>query len=210
MSVDNAAAGETMCTISAARSAEIKEKGSRFIARALPVGAVHEAEVHIARIRRSEHAATHHCYAYRIGPGGEESRTADDGEPSGTAGQPIMRQIDGKRLTNIVVVVTRYFGGVKLGTGGLARAYGDAAAAVLSTCRFLEVVPKVRISIRFRYEDTAPVMRIVSRLDAEVIGSRYSDDALLELQIPASHTEAFESAFVEALGGRGEVISVVD
>ena len=128
---------DTYLTIGGYARAEIKIKGSRFIAEAMPVARVEAAEKEIAAVCKREFNATHHCTAYRIGPNGDVFRYNDDGEPSGTAGIPILRQIDGRSLTDTLVVVTRYFGGTKLGTGGLIRAYGDAARQVLETASTL-------------------------------------------------------------------------
>ena len=117
--------------VSARELAEIKIKGSRFIGEVVPASSIEDAEAALGQIRKREYNATHHCWAYRLGVKGDLFRYSDDGEPSGTAGQPILRHIDGLGITNILVVVTRYYGGTKLGTGGLIRAYGEAARLVL-------------------------------------------------------------------------------
>lgn len=182
---------------------ELKVKGSRFIAEAFPVASEDEAAAHIDEVRRREHAATHHCTAYRIGPSGEIFRHNDDGEPSGTAGAPILRQIEGRDLTNALVVVTRYFGGTKLGTGGLARAYSDAASDVLDRIKLIEHVISERVNVSFSYEDTAAAMLTIERLGAKVVGSEYGARTELSLDVPRSRVEAFEDAFADALGGRG-------
>jgi uncharacterized YigZ family protein len=120
---------DTYRTLKEGASATLKVDGSRFLAEAVPVASRDEAEERIAAVRKREHRATHHCTAYRLGPEGDDFRYDDDGEPSGTAGQPILRRIHARDLTNTLVVVTRYFGGTELGTGGLMQAYGDAAEA---------------------------------------------------------------------------------
>ena len=122
---------DTYLTLREGAEAQIKVKGSRFLAEAVPVADEAVAEAALATIRKREYNATHHCTAYRIGPAADLFRFNDDGEPSGTAGQPILRQIEGRELTNTLVVVTRYYGGTKLGTGGLIRAYGEAASLAL-------------------------------------------------------------------------------
>lgn len=118
---------DTFHTIARAAEAEIKVDGSRFLAEAIPVDSRATVASEIEAIREREHKATHHCTAYRLGRDGADARSNDDGEPTGTAGPPILRQIEARDLTNTLVVVTRYYGGTKLGTGGLVRAYGDAA-----------------------------------------------------------------------------------
>ena len=147
---------------------ESKVKGSRFIAEAKRVDSVKDAEAEIAAIRKREYNATHHCTAYRIGSDGHIFRYNDDGEPNGTAGAPILRQIDARQLTNILVVVTRYYGGTKLGTGGLLRAYGEAASEALAAALIEEHVIRTRVRLRFGYADTSPAMHTISRFDVAI------------------------------------------
>lgn len=192
-------------SIREAERAEIKVKGSRFIAEAFPVSSEQEAISRIEQIRRREHAATHHCAAYRIGPAGHLYRHNDDGEPSGTAGVPILRQLEGRELTNVLVVVTRYFGGTKLGTGGLARAYTEAAAAVLDQTKSIEHVISERVNVSFNYEDTTPAMQTIEKFAAKVLDSQYTHRTELTLAVPRSRADTFAEAFVDALGGRGEI-----
>ena len=145
---------DTYFTLGDYARAEIKVRGSRFIAEAIRVERVEDAEAEIAAIRKRAYNATHHCTAYRIGPDGAIFRYNDDGEPNGTAGPPILRQIDTRHLTNTLVVVTRYYGGTKLGTGGLLRAYGDAAAEVLDAAPIEERILRHCLRLRFGYDDT--------------------------------------------------------
>ena len=185
--------------------AEIKIKGSRFIGEAFPVEGESAAEAHIEGIRKREFSATHHCTAYRIGPDADLFRFNDDGEPSGSAGRPILSQIEGRGLTNTLVVVTRYFGGTKLGTGGLVRAYGDAASQALDAAGEKSHVISERLSVSFMYDDTSPAMHVIQKFDAEVVDSSYTDTTELTVEVPRSRVAEFEAAFVDALGGRGEV-----
>ena len=185
-------------------TAELKIKGSRFLAEAVPVASEDEAAAAIAEVRRREHAATHHCTAYRLGPDGATFRAHDDGEPSGTAGAPILRQIDALGLTNTLVVVTRYYGGTKLGTGGLARAYGEAAAEALAAAPIATHVRRAHVRLRFAYADTSPAMHTLGRFGAEVVETRYGEATELVVAVRRSEAEAFAAAFVEALAGRGE------
>ncbi len=196
---------DTYRTIRHGARAEHKVKGSRFIAEVLPVERVEEAEDAIAAVRKREHSATHHCTAYRIGPAGEIFRTNDDGEPSGTAGAPLLRQIDTRHLTGTLVVVTRYFGGTKLGVGGLARAYGEAASRALDAAPVEERIlrERERVRLRFAYDDTAPAMHTLSRYDAEIQATRYSEETELVVGVRRSQVAPFLDAFVNALAGRG-------
>jgi uncharacterized YigZ family protein len=198
--------GDTYRTIARGASADLKDRGSRFIAEAFPVVTEEAAEAEIEAIRKREYNATHHCTAFRIGADGDLFRFNDDGEPAGTGGPPILRQIDGRGLTNTLVVVTRYYGGTKLGTGGLIRAYGDAAAAALDACPILERVTRVTVRIRFSYGDTSPAMHTIGRFDARIRATEYAADTSITLGLRRSQVEAFVRAFTDALGGRGEVV----
>jgi uncharacterized YigZ family protein len=199
---------DTYRTLAETATAEIKVVDSRFIADAFPVESVEAAEAQIESVRAREHQARHHCTAYRIGVEGDTFRYNDDGEPSGTAGPPILRHIDGRELTNTLVVVTRYFGGTKLGTGGLVRAYGDAADAVLDRATIVERIVRTPIRIRFDYADTTPANRVLRQFDTEVQARDFSDVTELTVGVRRSDVEAFQEAFTNALGGRGEVLGV--
>lgn len=185
--------------------AEIKIKGSRFIGEATPVYSKEEAEAVLHTIKKREYTATHHCWAYRIGTEGNVFRFNDDGEPSGTAGPPILRQVDHFEITNVIVVVTRYYGGTKLGKGGLIRAYGDAARSVLEACEVEEKIVRVEVRISFAYDDTSAAMHVINSYDINIVGSEYGNDTSLVLAIRASAVQAFKQAFVDKLRGRGVV-----
>ena len=182
-----------------------KTKGSRFIGEAFPVASEEEAGERIEAVRKREHAATHWCWAWRLGTEGDAFRYSDDGEPSGSAGAPILRQIDARGLTNTLVVVTRYYGGTKLGTGGLVRAYGEAAALVLDAAPVAERIVRVPVRLRFAYDDTSPAMHTVSRFDAEIAEQHYAEDTELVVRVRRSEADALRAAFIDALGGRGTI-----
>lgn len=192
-------------TIRSRTGTEIKIKGSRFIAEAMPVSTEVDAVSEIEQIKKREFSATHHCTAFRVEPDGSIFRYNDDGEPGGTAGLPILRQIDARGLTNTLVVVTRYFGGTKLGTGGLIRAYGDAASEALDAARIDEHVIRVPVVVSFEYGDTSPAMHTVGLFDAEIEDMQYSEKTTLRLAVRRSEVGAFSEAFVNALSGRGNV-----
>lgn len=196
---------DTYRTLATAAHAEVKVRGSRFIGRAFPVGTAEAAEAQIQALRKAEYTATHHCTAYRVGVCGDTFRYNDDGEPSGTAGPPILRQIDKLALTNTLVVVTRYYGGTKLGTGGLIRAYGEAAALVLASATTEERILRDTVTVRFAYADTSPAMHAIGQVDAQIIDTVYADDTAITLAIRQRDTTAFTETFVQALHGRGEV-----
>ncbi len=196
---------DTFKSIRGRAAAEIKIKGSRFVGNALPAATAEAAEAAIAAVRQRAYDATHHCSAYRIGPSCDVFRYDDDGEPSGTAGPPILRQIEARELTDLVVIVTRYYGGTKLGTGRLARAYGEAAGRALDAADVVTQVIFERLHVSFEYDDTSPAMRTIERFGAKVVDSEYSERTDLVLDVPKSRVRAFDEAFVDALGGRGEL-----
>jgi len=196
---------DTYRTITGRPMAETKVDGSRFLAEARAVGSRGEAEAFFEEIRTREHSATHHCTAFRVGRDGDTFHYNDDGEPSGTAGPPILRQIEGHNLTNTAVIVTRYYGGTKLGVGGLARAYGDAARRVLDEALVIENVVRVPIRLRFAYDDTSQARRILDRFDSTVLGRDFTSVTELTVGIRESEVDAFTQAFTNALGGRGDL-----
>lgn len=199
---------DTYRTLADEATATLKREGSRFLAEAVPVPDRAAAEARIATVCKREHKATHHCSAYRVGRENDTFHYDDDGEPSGTAGQPILRRIDGRTLTNALVVVTRYFGGTELGTGGLARAYGDAADAALDRAKIVERVVRTPVRVRFDYDDTRAAQQALRRFDAEVDDSEYTDVTEWTVGVRASEVDAFLEAFRNALSARGEVLSV--
>lgn len=190
-------------TLGAPSTAEFKDRGSRFIAEAVSVQSEDEAQAHLEAVRRREAQATHHAWAYRLGPEGRRFRYHDGGEPTGTAGPPLLRQIDAYELTGVLVVVTRYFGGTKLGTGGLARAYGRAADGALKSASIQKRVKRRCVRITFDYDDTGPARRLVERFGATVEEEHYGERAALEVGVPRSQVDAFRSAFRDVTSGRG-------
>jgi uncharacterized YigZ family protein len=183
---------------------EIKIKGSRFLAEAIPVSSVEEADAALLAIKKRDYDATHHCSAYRIGSDGNTFRYNDDGEPNSSAGLPIYRQIEGRNLTNALVVVIRYYGGTKLGTGGLVRAYGEAASLALDAATVKEIIPRTALRFVFDYDDTSPAMHTISQFDVIVLETSYSERTSMTLGIRTSQVDSFRAVFLEALGGRGE------
>jgi uncharacterized YigZ family protein len=167
-----------------------KEKGSRFLAFAFPVGSVEEVKQHLDHLRKSYHDARHHCYAYRIGEEPGETRYSDDGEPSGTAGKPIFGQIQSFNLTNILIIVIRYFGGIKLGTGGLIQAYRTAAKDALSHGEVITKTWKNQVSIAFSYEHMNDVMHIIKEEGLSPLDQDFQLDCHLALEIRKTKTDS--------------------
>ena len=179
-----------------------KVKGSRFIATVAPLVSTDEITGIVERLRNDYPAANHHCWAYRRGTGRDDFRYSDDGEPSGSAGRPILQQIDGHGVTDTLVVVTRIFGGTKLGVGGLVRAYGAAAGEVLDRVEIREVIPVRRIRLRFAYEQTGAVSGLLVAAGLEPSGSDYGESVTLELEVPEEQVEGFLADLGERTAGR--------
>ncbi len=194
-------------TIDRAAVAETKVKGSRFIARAILAGTVEEARTHLEQVRKQEHAATHNCYAYIVGVPRENARYkySDDGEPSGTAGKPIYDVIGGSNLTNVLLVVTRYFGGTKLGTGGLVKAYSEAAALALkkSGTRQQFITDRLKVQIDFSTYDH--LKKTADRLGAIEVETDFSDKVRLILEIRQSRTEQLAAEISELSKGKARI-----
>ncbi|MBP1656213.1 MAG: hypothetical protein H6Q31_814 [Bacteroidetes bacterium] len=195
---------DTYTTIEHRCRCETKVQGSRFIADVFPVGERVQAEEALEDIRKTLHDATHHCYAYRIGKKGEMYRLHDDGEPGGTAGRPILAAIDRHGLTDVLVIVTRYFGGTKLGVGGLARAYGDAAEQALREAGERICYLTEPCTVRFAHAHTAAVMRIVSQLHARIVETKYDEQVLMTLEIRRSLAARLRDELTGALRGQVE------
>lgn len=175
-----------------------KEKGSRFIAIAVPVGSVDEVKSQLERLRKLYHDARHHCFAYRLGEEPFEYRYNDDGEPSGTAGKPIYGQIQSFELTNILIVVIRYFGGVKLGTGGLIQAYRSAARDSVNNGEIITKTWKAVFEIRFNYPRMNDVMRIIKDENLRIIRQDSKETYCILLEINKSNLEAVKKKFLSS------------
>ncbi len=155
-------------TIGSPGMAEFKDRGSKFIAYAFPVQSIPDFKKCIESVKKEHPKATHHCFAYRLGLDGNVFRVNDNGEPSGTAGKPILGQIDSKQLTDILIVVVRYFGGTLLGVPGLINAYKNAAALVLQTTPIVQKPIEIRYSLQFDYTVMNEVMHIIKQYNASV------------------------------------------
>jgi uncharacterized YigZ family protein len=192
---------DTFKTIKAPGEGLYKEKGSRFLAFANPVESVDEAKSLLEIYKKKYHDARHICYAYNIGPKGEDFRVYDDGEPSGTAGRPIFGQIQSYGLTNILVVVVRYFGGILLGTGGLALAYKSAAAESIQKGEIVEKTVDIDFTIYFESAYMNNVMRILKSFDAQILSKDYEATFRMRLRIRKNCAESIKAALckVESL-----------
>lgn len=186
--------------------AELKVKGSKFIAHAAPVDSREAAETYVGGVADRFADATHNCFAYKIGVGDRaEIRFSDAGEPSGTAGRPILQAIESRRLVNVAVVVTRYFGGTKLGTGGLIRAYAGAALAALERGELVPYVPKCTLRLQFNYQLANAVHGLLHRFGAAHVESRFDDLTEYVVTIGAGDEAAFVRALQDQCRGRIQV-----
>ena len=179
-----------------------KIKGSRFFATAAPVASRGTAESFLAELRETYRDATHNCWAYRLASEPDALRYSDDGEPSGTAGQPILREIGGRVLVDVAVVVTRYFGGTKLGTGGLVRAYSAAAAAVLDDATVVERRVVETLRLRFDYGFTGPVQGVLSAQGLAPTRADYGADVSFELEVPIEDVDDVRREIRDATTGK--------
>ena len=174
---------DTYKSIASASEGLFKDNGSRFIALAYPVESEEEVREIVSLLRKEYHDARHHCYAYRLGVDGAVFRSSDDGEPSGSAGRPILGQIDSAGLSDILVVVVRYFGGIKLGIPGLIRAYKTSTADAISNARVIEKIAGAWYVIEFDYSLMQPVMKMVKELDLPCRAQEFGLQCSMEVRV---------------------------
>lgn len=174
---------DTFKTVKETAKGLFTEKKSKFISFAIPVQTVDDVKLEIEKYRKEYYDARHVCWAYMLGSDRSEFRSNDDGEPSGTAGKPILGQINSNELTNILVVVIRYFGGVKLGTSGLIIAYKESAIEAISNSEIIEKTVDMEISFQFEYPFMNDVMKIVKDLEPAILNQQYDMDCFMSLKI---------------------------
>jgi putative IMPACT (imprinted ancient) family translation regulator len=194
--------GTEFLTLAKSAEAETRVKGSTFIALAAPALSEEAARVVLAIVQKKHFAATHNCSAWRLRGG--VWRANDAGEPSGSAGAPILSAIDGAGLTDCVIVVTRYYGGTKLGVGGLVRAYSEVAALALAGSSRLLAIPAARLRIRFPYEHTSAVMRLLERAGTAEPEHGYSGggaEGEVSFTLPCSDVGEVRDQLRETTGG---------
>lgn len=177
---------DTYKTIIGVAEGVYTEKRSKFIAIAIPVHTVEEIKQHLDIYQKKYYDARHVCYAYMLGHERKDFRANDNGEPSGTAGKPILGQINSNGLTDILIVVVRYFGGIKLGTSGLIVAYKAAAAEAIANATIIEKTVDDEIAVAFEYPFMNDVMRIVKEEEPEILEQSYDMDCLMKLRIRRS------------------------
>lgn len=194
-------------SITARARQEVKVRGSRFIGTAIPVSDRDQIDHELAALRKEFWDATHNCYAWRLAPDGLQYRFSDDGEPAGSAGKPILFVMQQRELLNTLVVVTRYFGGVKLGVGGLVRAYGDAAAEALNTTETIITYPSRDFRVFTPYEDMKAIRPLVERY-ALKFEEEFLDVVAYTATIRTDQAEEFQALVTDASQGRAGVVGI--
>lgn len=185
--------GDTYLTVTAPAEAIFREKMSKFMASVHPVESAAEAREIIAGYQRQYHDARHVCWAYMIGAARSEYLSTDNGEPSGTAGKPILGQINSAGLTNVVVIVVRYFGGIKLGTSGLISAYREAARLAIGEAEIIECHEMAEVPFTFPYMAMNDVMRVVKNSGARVVNQQFDNSCSMTLSIRADEQPALRT-----------------
>ncbi|HHV06599.1 MAG TPA: YigZ family protein [Firmicutes bacterium] len=182
---------DTYRTVAQETEVEIKIERSRFIGQVRPVNSEQEAKDFIARISELHRQATHNCWAYRVDPERDTRFSSDDGEPTGTAGEPILRAILSQELTNTVVVVTRYFGGKKLGIRGLIEAYGGTATQVLAAAGTVQKIITETFQLNLDYPQLDQCQYCVHKYNGQIVNADYQQQVTLQVAIPRSKTKSF-------------------
>lgn len=199
-------ATDTYQTIAAPCEGFYKEKGSKFIAYVYEVDSEEAVRQHLEEVQKHHNKARHHCYAYRIGKDGSRFRANDDGEPSGTAGRPILGQIDSFGLTNLLAVVVRYFGGTKLGTSGLKRSYKTATQDALEQAVFVERIVESTYEVVFDYVATSDVMNFIKQEDFAIKSMDYQEKTTLLVHVRQSEAIRFEETLNKIIGVKVKIL----
>jgi uncharacterized YigZ family protein len=194
--------GDSYKTIEAPSEGYYAEKRSRFFAFALPAATVEEIKGHIDACRKKHYGARHVCWAYMLGSGRQTFRANDDGEPSSTAGKPILGQINSNELTDILIMVVRYFGGIELGTSGLTAAYRAAAAAAIANAQIIERTVDEVFTIAFEYPSQNHVMRILKEENPTILSREFNMDCRITLRIRQSHAPRLKERLLSIENGR--------
>lgn len=182
-------------------SGEITEKKSRFIANVFSVEGEEEAVSYINKVKKKYWDARHNCWAYVIGNNNETQRFSDDGEPSGTAGKPILEVIEGAQIRNCLIVVTRYFGGTLLGTGGLVRAYQAASKAGLENSKIIEVMSGVKLSVDISYNNAGKMQYICAETESSIIDTLYGENVHMDIVVRQENYSRFNKKLADSFSG---------
>lgn len=187
-------------SIAAPSEGLFKDNGSRFIALAYPIETVEEVRDIVSGLKKEYHDARHHCFAYRLGLTGETFRASDDGEPSGSAGRQILGQIDSAGLSDVLVVVVRYFGGIKLGIPGLIRAYKTSTADAIEHAQVIEKVAGRNCSLEFSYAAMPQVMKLVKDMQLPQSAQDFGSECSMTVRVRLTLLDSFQKAAAEIEG----------
>ena len=197
-------AEDSYLTIEAAAETACRERSSKFLSFIYPVHNEEEIREALDALRKRYFDATHHCYAWRLGPKGEQFRANDDGEPSGTAGKPILGQLLSRELTDCLVVVVRYFGGTKLGVPGLIAAYKESAQQVIDEARIIELTVDRQVRVDFPYIAMNDIMRVIKEVQPRIRGQEFDNLCTMHLTIREAQAELLIEKLKKAGGSIAE------
>lgn len=193
---------------SAVREILLKEKGSKFIGFAFPVNNEKELKTALDNLREEHPKATHHCYAFRMGLNGENYRANDDGEPSGSAGLPIYNQLLAHNLTNILVVIIRYYGGTKLGVSGLVKTYKESAKLTLEHAEIITKELETELEIEFKFSQQNIIFSLLNKFDAKVLNFDTQENCKITAQLKLSEKEKISEQLSEMYEVKFEFIEI--
>ena len=197
-------------TIEKLAVAELKDRGSKFIAHAFPITDALDFKKRLHELKEEHPKAAHHCFAYRLGTEGNSFRSSDDKEPSGSAGKPILGQIDTRQLTNVAVIVVRYFGGTLLGIPGLINAYKTAAALVLQTTPIIQKAVEINYHLQFDYTKMNEVMMIIKKYNCTIINQQVELFSQMDVGVPKNNFEFVVLKLKEVHGMQMQKIEIHD
>ncbi|MCD6017630.1 MAG: hypothetical protein K0S53_751 [Bacteroidetes bacterium] len=195
---------DTYLTIENPAEIIFKDKGSKFLAFAFPVENDKQIKEILNHLKKDHHTANHHCYAYRLGADKLNFRANDDGEPSNTAGKPIFGQLQSNDLTDILIVVVRYFGGTLLGVSGLINAYKTSAAEVIRECNIIEKQVLFSYTIHFSFDQLNDVMKLMKQMDCKITEQNFDSECSMHFRIRKANSEACENKLKKISGLRLE------
>jgi uncharacterized YigZ family protein len=187
----------------------LRDRGSKFLAYAYPVKTESEIKDRLQALKKEHPSASHHCYAWRLGADKLAYRANDDGEPSNTAGKPILSQIQSKDLTNVLIVVIRYFGGTLLGVNGLINAYKSAAEDALAKSEIVEQFIFYRYKVEFDFDAMSAVMRVLKEFETKMLSNSYDTMNTIVFEVKKQHSEKLEEKFKELYTTKLEFINMV-
>ena len=202
--MDNTQIRDSYKSIASESRGLFKDNGSRFIAHAYPVETEEEVKEIVAALKKEYYDARHHVYAYRLGYLGDKFRANDDGEPSGSSGRPVLGQIDSNELSDILVVVVRYFGGIKLGIPGLIRAYKTATADAIANAEIVEKIACKRYKVHFGYMGMNSVMKVFKDMGLDQKNQQFDMECSMETSVRLSQVDTFLERMADVEGCRAE------